>query len=150
MQHAHRQHGQLVGTLPYMSPEQVEPRLGDVDTRCDVYSLGVILYKLLTGALPIDVGRDGIAAAVGRICTEQPISIGATTGGCAGDLEVDRRPALEKDPARRYASVQTSCRDELERLLDGRPIEARATRRCTCSARRSGGTARTVSLGVGC
>ena len=70
--------------------EVPEPRLGAADTRCDVNALGVQLYKLLTGVLPIDVGSDGIAAAVGRICSQQPPKLGAhdRRGLIAGTLSV--------------------------------------------------------------
>jgi WD40 repeat protein len=116
--------GQLVGTLPYMSPEQVDPRLGAADTRCDVYALGVLLYKVLTGVLPIDVGSDGIAAAVGRICSQQPAKLGAHDRRLRGDLEAIVARALEKDPDRRYRGVEALA-DDLQRFLDGRAVEAR-------------------------
>jgi hypothetical protein len=117
--------GPLVGTLAYMSPEQVDPRLGAVDTRCDVYALGVVLYELLCGALPLDVANDGIAAAMGRICHESPIKIGARDRRFRGDLEVIVAKALEKDPERRYHTVEALA-DDVRRFLDGRAIEARA------------------------
>ena len=140
--------GQLVGTLPYMSPEQVDPRLGTADTRCDVYALGVLLYKLLTGALPIDVGRDGIAAAVSRICTEEPIKIGARDRRLRGDLEAIVARALEKDPERRYPSVQ-ALSDDIQRFLDGRAVEARGDSAFYVLRKAAWRFRRTVSLGVG-
>jgi tRNA A-37 threonylcarbamoyl transferase component Bud32 len=118
------EHGQIVGTLAYMSPEQVEGR-ADVDTRTDVYSLGVILYRLLAGVLPIDCSGDSIIEATRRILTETPARIGQHDRRLRGDLEVVVCHALEKEPARRYASVD-QLRDELDRHLSGRPIEARA------------------------
>ena len=118
------EHGQIVGTLAYMSPEQVEGR-ADVDTRADVYSLGVILYRLLAGVLPIDVGCDSIVEATRRILAETPARIGRHDRRLKGDLEVVVCQSLEKDPARRYASVD-QLREELDRYLGGRPIEARA------------------------
>jgi WD40 repeat protein len=117
------QHGQIIGTLAYMSPEQVEGR-GDVDTRADVYSLGVILYRLLTGLLPIDVSNDSIVEATRRIVTETPTWIGQHDRRLKGDLEIVVGRALEKDRARRYASVD-QLRGEIDRFLTGRPIEAR-------------------------
>ena len=116
--------GQIVGTLAYMSPEQVEG-VADVDTRADVYALGVILYKLLTGVLPIDVGDANLLVASRRLLDEVPTPIGQHDKRLKGDLETIVARALEKEPAQRYGSVD-QLRAEIERHLTGRPIEARA------------------------
>jgi tRNA A-37 threonylcarbamoyl transferase component Bud32 len=118
------QAGQLVGTLPYMSPEQVDEKLGVADTRCDVYALGVLLYKLLAGTLPIDLEGEGIGESLRRICNDVPLKLGVRDRRLRGDLEVIVAKALEKDPARRYHSVEALA-DDLRRFLSARPIEAR-------------------------
>ncbi|HEX8914182.1 MAG TPA: protein kinase [Humisphaera sp.] len=116
--------GQMVGTLAYMSPEQIDGR-APADTRADVYALGVILYQLLTGALPIDPGETaGLARAAHAVLTVVPAPLGARDRRLRGDLEVIAAKALEKDPARRYPGV-VELAEELRRYLDGRPIEAR-------------------------
>ena len=140
--------GQLVGTLPYMSPEQVDPRLGAADTRCDVYALGVLLHKLLTGVLPIDVGSDGIAAAVGRICSQQPAKLGAHDRRLRGDLEAIVARALEKDPDRRYRGVEALA-DDIQRFLDGRAVEARGDSAIYVLRKAAWRFRRTVTLAVG-
>ena len=116
--------GQIVGTLAYMSPEQVEGR-AEIDTRTDVYALGVILYKLLTGVQPIDVADANLLVASQRLLTEIPRPIGQHDKRLKGDLETIVARALEKEPAQRYGSVD-QLRAEIDRHLAGRPIEARA------------------------
>lgn len=117
------QDGQMIGTLAYMSPEQVEGR-HDLDTRTDVYALGVLLYKLLSGRLPIDIDDTNLLTASRRVLEETPRKVGQLDRRFKGDLETIVSKAMEKDPARRYSSVE-QLRSELERYLSGRPIEAR-------------------------
>ena len=117
------QHGQIVGTLAFMSPEQVEGR-AEIDTRTDVYALGVILYKLLTGVLPIAVNDVNLVVATGRVLEEVPRRVGHFNRQLKGDLELIVARTLEKEPSRRYGSVD-QLRDEIERYLSGRPIQAR-------------------------
>lgn len=64
--------GRLIGTISYMSPEQIEGNPDALDTRSDVYALGVICYKLLTGSLPYDLGNKMIHEAAKVICNDDP------------------------------------------------------------------------------
>jgi len=140
--------GVLVGTPEYMSPEQADLSPLDVDTRTDVYSLGILLYELLTGALPFEpaeLRRAGFDEIRRRIREEQPSkpstrisSMGARASGAAdvrqsnpatlrrrlsGDLDVITMKALEKDPARRYESPAELSAD-IHRHLSGDPLLA--------------------------
>jgi tetratricopeptide (TPR) repeat protein len=116
--------GQLVGTLAYMSPEQV---LGDpleVDTRSDVYALGVIMYELLSGRLPYEVNHRQLPDAVHTIREEEPASLSSIDRNYRGDVETLVRRALEKAKARRYASAADLGAD-IQRYLNEEPIAAR-------------------------
>ena len=116
--------GQLVGTLAYMSPEQV---LGDpleVDTRSDVYALGVILYELLSGRLPYEVNHRQLPEAVHTIREEEPASLSSIGRDYRGDIETLVRKALEKDKTRRYTSAADLGAD-IQRYLNDEPITAR-------------------------
>lgn len=116
--------GELVGTLAYMSPEQVGGDPFEVDTRSDVYSLGVILYELLSGNPPYQVGRLPLPEAVMTIREVEPKSLGAAKRNCRGDIETIVRKTLEKDKARRYASAAELGAD-IQRYLNEEPIAAR-------------------------
>jgi serine/threonine protein kinase/tetratricopeptide (TPR) repeat protein len=115
--------GQLVGTLAYMSPEQVLANPLDLDTRSDVYALGVILYELLAGRLPYDLSAKPHDA--GRIIREEdPSRLSSISLLYRGDIETIVAKALEKDKERRYASASGLAAD-IHRYLKDEPIAAR-------------------------
>ncbi len=116
--------GQVVGTVPYMSPEQAEGDSEQVDRRSDVYSLGVICYELLTGKLPHDLRGKTPLAAVRIIREQDPPPLSAVNSVIGRDLNAIVMKALEKEKSRRYQTADAMAAD-LERYLDGKPIEAR-------------------------
>jgi eukaryotic-like serine/threonine-protein kinase len=142
------QHGTIMGTLEYMSPEQAEMSAMDVDTRTDVYALGVLLYELLTGSTPLERSRlrqAGYEEILRRIREEEPPkpstrlsesrerlpSVAAQrrteparlTKLVRGELDWIVMKAIEKDRTRRYETANGFARD-IERYLEGDPVEA--------------------------
>lgn len=117
--------GRIAGTIAYMSPEQARGENDAVDTRTDVYALGVILYELLTGALPYRVSARNLPASVRAIAEDAPIRPRTAAGGVRGDLEAVILKAIEKDPGRRYESA-SALGEDLRRVLRREPVTARA------------------------
>lgn len=141
------QHGEMIGTPEYMSPEQAIPSAEGIDTRTDVYSLGVLLYELFTGETPLV----GLGASVGlsrlrqlfsdsrvempsqritrRRSTAQTKSLAISTDQdkperfLRGDIDCIVMKALARDPNDRYQSV-SELKQDLERFVKGLPIEA--------------------------
>jgi len=116
--------GQLIGTLPYMSPEQAAGDPDDLDTRSDVYALGVIAYELLAGRLPYDLTRKLAAEAARIIRDEEPTRLSAINRTFRGDIETIIAKALEKDKARRYQSA-VELGEDIRRYLRDEPVIAR-------------------------
>ena len=116
--------GQLIGTLPYMSPEQIGGNPLDVDTRSDVYALGVILYELLSGQLPYEVNEKTLVRAVRVIADADPKPLSTVNTDFRGDLNTIALKALEKQPNRRYGSASDLASD-IHRFLNNEPIIAR-------------------------
>ncbi|MGE3174568.1 MAG: SUMF1/EgtB/PvdO family nonheme iron enzyme [Planctomycetota bacterium] len=140
--------GRIVGTPEYMAPEQANLTHADVDTRADIYSLGVLLYEVLVGALPFsrreleahgplemvrmltedDPPRPSARLAAQResataLAAARRTSVGALQRALRTDLDWVVMRALEKDPSRRYQSVSAIASD-LQRFLDHEPLEA--------------------------
>jgi tetratricopeptide (TPR) repeat protein len=116
--------GMIVGTLPYMSPEQVSADPTDLDTRSDVYALGVVLYELLAGQLPYDVQGGTLADALRTIAEDDPLPLRLVDRAFRGDVETIVGKALAKERDRRYASAAELAAD-IRRHLDDQPIVAR-------------------------
>ncbi|MEQ8766320.1 MAG: tetratricopeptide repeat protein [Planctomycetota bacterium] len=116
--------GRLVGTLAYMSPEQVRGDSSQLDTRTDVYSLGVVLYELLTGKLPFPVSGMPVPLILREIQEKRPVSIGHHQPELRGDVSTIVDKALEKEPERRYSSA-AELGEDIRRALDDEPITAR-------------------------
>lgn len=130
------QHDRMIGTPQYMSPEQAELHPLAVDTRSDIYSLGVILFELLTGTTPLDGHqlRNATYAGMQRLIREvippKPSTRLAEAAAVSprslrGDLDWIVLKALEKDPARRYESAGALAED-LQRFLQHKPVQARS------------------------
>jgi len=113
--------GDIRGTLAYMSPEQIRGNPDDIDLRSDVYSLGVILYELVAGKRPYDVGSLPLLEAARTIAEVQPAPI--ATEIVDGDLRAIIGKALEKEPERRYQTVPALA-DDLSRYLTDLPVLA--------------------------
>ncbi len=114
--------GGVVGTPPYMAPEQARGETRALDRRTDVYSLGATLYEVLTGKAPF-AGDTGAAVLV-RVLSDDPVSLRRLAPAVPADLETVALKCLEKEPARRYDSARALA-DDLRRFLDGEPVAAR-------------------------
>ncbi len=141
------QYGEIVGTPAYMSPEQADYRTADIDTRTDVYSLGVLLYELLTGRLPFESkpsqphlqdllrairetdpprpsARFSSADAAPEASAVRGLRPEALRRALRGDLDWIVLKAIEKSPQRRYASA-AELGGDVERFLRGDVVSAR-------------------------
>ncbi len=115
------QEGQILGTPAYMSPEQASGEQRQVGPRSDVYSLGVVLYVLLTGGLPF---RGNSRMLLQQVLHEDPKSPRGLDDRIPRDLETICLKAMAKEPAKRYGSASEFAAD-LRRFLSGEPILAR-------------------------
>jgi hypothetical protein len=116
--------GMMLGTLPYMSPEQAAGNMEKMDTRSDVYALGVIAHELLTGQLPYHLAGMPLHDAVRVICDREPSRLGTIDRACRGDVETIVSKAMQKEKERRYDSAAELAAD-IRRYLNDEPIAAR-------------------------
>lgn len=116
--------GGLLGTLPYMSPEQVAGRVDEVDVRSDVYALGILAFELFSGRRPYRIEGQAWPEIARQIETQDPVRLGSLDKQLRGDLDAIVGKAIEKDRNRRYASA-AAMSDDLQRVMDCRPVEAR-------------------------
>ena len=113
--------GQVLGTPAYMSPEQARGEGRRVDGRSDIYSLGVILYRLLTGNPPF---RGNARMLLHQVLHEEPLAPRRLKGSVPRDLETICMKAMAKEPGRRYQTARELA-DDLRRFVNGEPIKAR-------------------------
>ncbi len=114
--------GQVLGSPNYMPPEQADPARGPATAASDVYSLGAILYQLLTGRAPFMA--ETLTQTLRLVVESEAVSARLLSPGVPRDLETICARCLEKDPKRRYATARELA-DELGRFLNDEPIRAR-------------------------
>ena len=115
----HTSHGQIIGTLAFMSPEQLRGAVGEVDRRSDVYAIGVLLFRLVSGRMPFDVAGLPMIEAVQRILRSDTPRLRAVGANVGDLLEQIALRAMAREREARYESAEALCND-LRAFLEGR------------------------------
>jgi tetratricopeptide (TPR) repeat protein len=116
--------GQIIGTIGYMSPEQVDGDPRKIDHRSDIYALGAILYELVSGRPALDFAGMSLAQAALALRDREAVPLGRVDERFRGDIEAVVAKALEKKPEARYASAGDLAAD-IQRHLANEPVLAR-------------------------
>ena len=116
--------GAILGTPSYMAPEQAQGKIRELGPACDIYSLGAMLYELLTGRPPFRAETP--LDTVMQVINNEPVPATLLNPHIARDLETICHKCLAKDPAQRYATAAALAED-LQNFLDGNPINARSS-----------------------
>tara|TARA_R110002073_G_scaffold206775_1_gene366542 strand:+ start:33752 stop:36301 length:2550 start_codon:yes stop_codon:yes gene_type:complete len=116
--------GALIGTLVYMSPEQLSGETGEIDYRSDVYSLGAVAYELLSGRRLYDSSSTSFPSAVVAVRQAQESSVATVSRDLSGEVATIVMTAISAEPARRYADA-SALSEDLRRYLRKEPITAR-------------------------
>ncbi len=116
--------GQVIGTLGYMSPEQLSGDQRLVDVRSDVYALGAMLYELLAGRPAIELPTMSLLEAIEAVKSKEATPLGRVRRDLRGDIEAIVGKALEKTVEKRYQSA-AELADDVRRYLSGQPVQAR-------------------------
>ena len=135
---AHTAQGQVIGTLAYMSPEQLSGASRDIDARTDVYAIGVLLYRLIAGRLPFDLTGLTWVEAAQRLLHSDPPRLAAIDPGLDGPLDRIAARAISRDRAHRYQTAAELASD-LRAYLEGRTLAPEPSRTGDDSARASRG-----------
>jgi serine/threonine protein kinase len=115
--------GQMIGTVQYMAPEQFGPNPDDLNSRTDVYALGVVLYELLSGVPPYSVSKRALHEASRVVCEQIPTPLRSLDKSIPRDVSAICERCLQKTPRHRYHSAGELAAD-LGRFLSGQPVRA--------------------------
>lgn len=118
--------GHFVGTLQYMAPEQFGPNPDDLNSRTDVYALGVVLYELLSGVPPYSVSKRALHEASRVVCEQVPTPLRSLDKNIPRDVSAICERCLQKSPRHRYHSAGELAAD-LGRFLGGQPVRAKSS-----------------------
>ena len=117
--------GQMIGTVQYMAPEQFGPNPDDLNSRTDVYALGVVLYELVSGVPPYSVSKRALHEASRVVCEKVPVPLRALDKSIPREISAICERCLQKSPRHRYYSAGELAAD-IGRFLGGEPVRARS------------------------